>query len=166
MKVVHAGHAVQRELRERDDREHDQRAQRHQRHELDHAPQHAAGALYPPYIVHAGLDAIDSSHQRPQQQHQTHHAHQPAADALGKLHQPASTSSGPAVTDRPEEFQQEGLQVALRAKGLEDGECQRNQRDQSQQRDVDQAGGAQRQFAVEQVADDGVRVAQCAQQAR
>jgi hypothetical protein len=46
----------------------------------------------------------------------------------------------------------------LCAKGLEHGKCQRNQRNQGQQGDVNQSGGAQRQLAVEQVADDRVGV--------
>ena len=87
----------------------------------------------------------------------------PAADVLGELHEPVRDLHA-CIADGAEELQQEGLELAVRAEGLEHREAQCDQRNQRQQRGVDQAGGAQRQLAAEEVANDGVGISQHAQQ--
>ena len=86
-------------------------------------------------------------------------ADQAGADAVGELHDLWRELRG-ARAHGPEELEDDGLELAMCAEGLEHGERKRDERHQRQQRRVHQAHGMQVDLAARQVAQQRVGVAQ------
>src|SRR3569832_1050173 len=84
----------------------------------------AARLLYTPHEIETVLDFLDSPEQGPREESETNGSHDAAADAIGELHHAGRQLAGNLVADRAEEFVDDGLEVTLCAKELQNREAE------------------------------------------
>jgi hypothetical protein len=103
-----------------------------------------------PDLVEGVLDLL---HERDDGVEEQRHAHHAEYADLRVVHE---THDGPgdlaaALAERCEHLEQEGFDLVVDAEALEDGEADGEQRDQREQRGVDEGHGAERELALEQI---------------
>ncbi len=152
--------AVERGVRQADEAAQQQRSDDHQSQVFGHAASKAARMVHTPQEVEAVLDLLDRAEQSPGEQREADGPDHAAAHAVRELHDPRSQLLRGIAPDGTEELKDHRLQIAVSAEYLQDGEAEREQRDQRQQGGVDQAHGAQVDCAAPQVAHDRVGIAQ------
>ncbi len=118
-----------------------------------------------PGVVERLLDLVHQRNNRVEQQAQTERADHSGLDIFDKTDD-ARRNFGALVTEGAKKIQQRRLKLVVNAKRFQHRKGDSEERHQREQRGEHQAGRPQAQLAAEEVADDGERDSQPADQPR